>query len=63
MKKLLNKLSRKDGFKEILYDNLSIFIIIILFVTIVFAMAAKTVEMGGSVLQKQDQILNDLGGG
>jgi len=58
---ILKKLkSNKGGFKELIYDNIGIFIVIILIVVISFSMAKKTILIGNTVSTEQDNILTEL---
>ena len=58
---MFNKLKKNNGgLKELIYDNIAIFIVIVLIVVVGFSMARKTVEMGTSVNAEQDKIIEAL---
>lgn len=46
----------KGGLKELLYDNLAIFIVLVLIVVVGFGIARKTMELGTSVIDEQESL-------
>lgn len=55
----MRKLKQKGGgIKELLYDNIAIFIVLVLIVVVGFSMARQNIDMGNKVIEEQEKIID-----
>lgn len=55
----MRKLKQKSGgIKELLYDNIAIFIVLVLIVVVGFSMARQNIDMGNKVIEEQEKIID-----